>query len=58
MLPNGDVLIAVAPEIYPNPNSGQPGQNAYIYPSPTTIYEFDPTNNTFTNVTPSTTISA
>ena len=53
VLPNGDVLIAVAPEIYPNPNAAQPGQSKYIYPSPTTLYEFDPTNNTFTNVTPS-----
>ena len=48
VLPDGDVLIDLAPEIYPNPNAALPNQPASIFPSPTTIYEFNPTNNQFT----------
>lgn len=42
MLPNGRVLIGAAPPVL-NGN----------FPGPTTIYEFDPADNSFTNVTPS-----
>src|SRR5262249_7225353 len=38
MLPNGDVLFAASPGIFPA--------------SPTTFFEFDPTTNTYTDVTP------
>jgi hypothetical protein len=38
ILPNGDVLFAASPGIFPA--------------SPTTIFEFDPSNNTYTDVTP------
>ncbi|HLJ93272.1 MAG TPA: kelch repeat-containing protein, partial [Gemmataceae bacterium] len=49
MLPNGHVLFAAAPPISPKPNTNPP---QYIYPSPTTIFEFDPTTDTYTDVTP------
>jgi hypothetical protein len=45
MLPNGDVLIALSPVI-PRVNGGD------TYPTATHIYEFNPTNQTFTDVTP------
>jgi hypothetical protein len=49
MLPNGDVLFAAAPRVAPIPNTN-PQQ--YAYTGPTTIFEFNPTTNTYTNVTP------
>jgi hypothetical protein len=49
MLPNGDVLFAAAPPVTPIPNTNP---QLYDYPAPTTVFEFNPTTNTFTNVTP------
>jgi|GEM_PF-3499000 len=46
LLPNGDILLAVSPH---GSNSG----SGYSFPSPTTVYEFNPTTDTFTDVTPS-----
>jgi hypothetical protein len=42
VMPNGDVLVALAPAV----NNGS-------FPGPTFIYDFNPTTNTFTDVTPS-----
>jgi len=47
MMPNGDILIATGP----NPTNGGVS-------GPTTIFELDPTTNTFTNVTPASGLSA
>jgi hypothetical protein len=55
VLPDGDILLAVSPGVYPNPNAGQPGQQPFIYPPPTSIYELNPTStaaNPWTDVTP------
>jgi hypothetical protein len=46
MLPNGDVLFAAAPHLS-HDSMGNP-----IFPSPTRIYEFNPTTNGYTDVTP------
>jgi hypothetical protein len=48
ILPNGDVLFAASPPIYPTGNPANP----FAYPGPTTLFEFNPTTWGFTNVTP------
>ena len=45
MLPNGDVLVALSP-VVPRVNG------EYTFPPATHIYEFNPTTQTFTDVTP------
>ena len=45
MMPNGHVLLAFSP-------LGKMVKGSYSFPAPTYIYEFDPTTNTYTNVTP------
>ncbi len=45
MLPNGDILIALSP-------IGAHANGQDTYPPPAYIYEFDPTTQTFTDVTP------
>jgi|GEM_PF-1381463 len=49
ILPNGDVLLAVAPGIHFSNGS-------VVYPTPTSIYEFNPTTGVYTNVTPSSSV--
>lgn len=46
MLPNGDILLALSPH---GSNSG----SGYSFPSPTNVFEFNPTTGTYTDVTPS-----
>jgi hypothetical protein len=46
MMPNGDILLALAPE-------GTIAGGQYTFPSPAWIYEFNPTTNMYTDVTPS-----
>ena len=46
VLPNGDDLLALSPSVYID-NAGNEQ-----FPSPTFIYEYDPVNHVFTNVSP------
>jgi hypothetical protein len=46
LLPNGNVLIAVSP-------FASDSQGNFAYPNPTSVLEFDPIANTYTDVTPS-----
>jgi hypothetical protein len=52
MLPNGDVLFAASPAITSD------AQGNANFSGPTTFFEFNPTNNQYTNVTPDTTDQA
>ncbi len=45
-LPNGDILISLSPLGNTPPNKG------YSFPKPSYIYEYDPTTQTFTDVSP------
>jgi autotransporter-associated beta strand protein len=47
MMPNGDILIAFSPL------GGTNSQGTYTFPPPSYIYEFNPTTQVFTDVTPS-----
>jgi hypothetical protein len=46
VLPNGDVLMVMSPQ-------GGLVSGAYNFPSPSYVYEFNPTTNIYTNVSPS-----
>ncbi len=46
VLPNGHILLAYSPM------GGLAPGNGYSFPAPSFIYEFDPTDNTFTDVSP------
>ncbi len=48
VMPNGDVLMALSPI-----GTADSQGNNYTFPYPTYIYEFNSTNNTYTDVTPS-----
>src|SRR5262249_22796582 len=46
ILPNGHILIALSPQ------GGLDKDEKYTFPTPSYIYEFDPTDNSFTDVSP------
>jgi hypothetical protein len=46
MLPNGNVLMALSPQ------GSLDGNGHYTFPAPTKVYEFNPTTNVYTDVTP------
>ena len=46
MMGNGDILLNLSPLGGVGPNNG------YTFPNPSFMYEFNPTDNSFTNVTP------
>jgi hypothetical protein len=46
MMPNGHVLLAVSP-------LGTSDKNGYTFPGPTKVFEYDPTLDSYTDVTPS-----
>jgi hypothetical protein len=48
-LPNGDLLLAMSPQ-------GGLVSGGYNFPGPTYVYEFNPTTNIYTNVTPSSSV--
>jgi hypothetical protein len=49
MLPDGDLLLVMSPE-------GGLVSGGYNFPSPSYVYELNPTTNVFTNVTPSSSV--
>jgi VCBS repeat-containing protein len=52
MLPNGHVLLAASPLVTLAPDPQNPGKMTGQFSGPCRIYEFDPADNSFTDVTP------